>query len=434
MTLEFEKLTGDLEKMAAAVVRRQRAQQAEAERAMTVLSDWANRLDDVRAAVELAEAEGDEKYFRAARPLDDDEPLDAAIDAPSPPTTATIMASDGSQILPDRHAAFLYYLVNIGAIVFRHGVDDAPDVLTQAYLVYPDAAEGREQAEGPQDADPDETDERMDAFQATVRRDQEEIKILADWAWENRFRAEDEPVLTLLDQRLLYWPFGGESNEQTVIMGQWWAAMTKVRDAGALLAGYIDRSRKRSVVNMLAAVTATTREERQQIGRTPLNSVLSDAQLFAHLLAPGQRSRVYCEISPTNKRFVDNDPDNEVCFFYLNPSAPFDSMTPGSIVPDGSASLARIDIPISVARNPATVATVHALIYDQCRIVGDYPYVLARADEMAVVGRRDAAELNFMMDIVMERHGASGTTTAKQDSKGLARGGRTRHESPGPRR
>ncbi len=434
MTLEFEKLTGDLEKMAAAVVRRQRAQQEEADRALAVLGDWANRLDEARAAVELAEAEGDEKYFRAARPLDDDEPLDAAVDAPDPPDTATIMASDGSQILPDRHSAFLYYLVNIGAIVFRHGVDDAPEVLTQAYLVYPDVSESREETGQLEGIDPDETDERMDAFQATVRRDQEEIQVLADWAWDNRERAMEEPVLTLLDQRLLYWPFGGESSQQAAIMGTWWAAMTKARDAGALLAGYIDRSRKRSVVNMLEALTATSRDERQQIGRRSPNSVLSDAQLFAHLLGPGQRSRVYCEISPTNKRFVENDPDNEVCFFYLNPSAPFDSATAGSTTPDGSASLARIDIPVSVARDPAAVATVHALIYDQCRIVGDYPYVLARADEMAVVGRQDAAELNFMMDIVMERHGVDGTTTAKQDSKALARGGRTRHESPSQRR
>ena len=40
----------------------------------------------------------------------------AAIPAPPPPEAATIIATDGSQILPDRHAPFLYYLINIGGI------------------------------------------------------------------------------------------------------------------------------------------------------------------------------------------------------------------------------------------------------------------------------------------------------------------------------
>ena len=60
--------------------------------------------------------------------------------------------------------------------------------------------------------------------------------------------------------------------------------------------------------------------------------------------------------------------------------------------------------------------------------MGDYPYVIARADEMAVVGRQDASELNFMIDVIMERHGISEGVTSKQGSKDLARGGRTRFD------
>lgn len=418
MTLEFEKLTGELEKMAVAMVRRQAAQRAEAEQAMSVLHDWAARLPDVKRAVEQAEAEGDPKYFRAARPLDDDEPLNAAVDAPQPPDRATILASDGSQILPDRHAAYLYYLINVGVIVYYHGVAEAPDVQTQAELVYPNA---------------DDEDEVIDTYEATYRRDLQEIGQLADLAFDNRHHYQT-PVLTLLDQRLLYWPFGGAGAQSEYITRRWLEAITKLRDAGALLAGYIDRSAKRSVVNMLAAITATSEAERQRIGRTGEQSSLSDVQLFARLLGPGQRSRVFCEVSPTNKRFAEIDPENEVCFFYLNASAPFDTLEQETHLAGVSTSLARIDIPISVARDLEAVAQVHSLIYDQCRILGDYPYVLARADEMAVVGRQDAMELNLMMDMVMERHGVAGATTAKQESKGLARGGRTRHESPKPRR
>lgn len=120
-------------------------------------------------------------------------------------------------------------------------------------------------------------------------------------------------------------------------------------------------------------------------------------------------------MSEPNQSFAEQDPANEVCFFYLNP---------GQV----GKNIARVDVPRWVAEDEEAVTAVHSLIVDQCRILGDYPYVIARADEMAVVGRQDAAELNFMIDIVMERHGISEAITSKQGSKELARGSRTRHE------
>ncbi|MEM7332964.1 MAG: DNA double-strand break repair nuclease NurA, partial [Chloroflexota bacterium] len=90
--------------------------------------------------------------------------------------------------------------------------------------------------------------------------------------------------------------------------------------------------------------------------------------------------------------------------------------------------IARVDIPRWVADDAEAVTAVHSLIVSQCQIMGDYPYVIARADEMAVVGRQDAAELNFMLDVIMDRHGVGSELTAKAGSKELARSGKTRHE------
>jgi hypothetical protein len=99
-------------------------------------------------------------------------------------------------------------------------------------------------------------------------------------------------------------------------------------------------------------------------------------------------------------------------------------LNPGST----GKAIARIDIPLWVVEQPDAVAQVHALIYDQCQILGDYPYALARADEMAVVGKRDQADLEAMIELHMGREGIDGDITAKAGSKNLARGGRTRHE------
>jgi hypothetical protein len=82
-----------------------------------------------------------------------------------------------------------------------------------------------------------------------------------------------------------------------------------------------------------------------------------------------------------------------------------------------------------VAEDPAAVAFVHGLIYDQCKLMGDYPYVLARADELAVVGRHDEMNLNMMIDGLMQRLGVPDSlSAAKAGSKDIARAGRTRHE------
>jgi hypothetical protein len=89
--------------------------------------------------------------------------------------------------------------------------------------------------------------------------------------------------------------------------------------------------------------------------------------------------------------------------------------------------IARVDIPMWVAADNTAVTAVHAMVYDQCQIMGDYPYVLARADETAVVSHRDQEQLNFMIDVFMERYGISRVITAKQSSKNLARGSKTRH-------
>ena len=45
------------------------------------------------------------------------------------------------------------------------------------------------------------------------------------------------------------------------------------------------------------------------------------------------------------------------------------------------------------------------------------PYALARADELAVVGRDDEVNLNVMIDLAMQRAGVSGSQTAKQSGK-----------------
>jgi hypothetical protein len=225
------------------------------------------------------------------------------------------------------------------------------------------------------------------------------------------------PLLAILDQRLLYWPIGSAGVAENAAVTAWGSHMSGIRQAGALLCGYIDRPGTSAVMTLLRSIVGLSDAQFnwKELGQRKATQGVTDANVFSQILGPGERSAVFANISDPNDVFMAQDATNEVCFFYLNPGL-------------AGQNIARVDIPRWVAEDEGAVTAVHSLLIDQCRIMGNYPYVIARADEMAVVGRQDAGELNFMIDVIMERHGISSDVTSKQGSKELARGGRTRHE------
>ncbi|MEZ4515340.1 MAG: DNA double-strand break repair nuclease NurA [Chloroflexota bacterium] len=404
MTLEFEKLTEDVEQMAETAARQQKALQARASQTLEGLHAGYDGLGRSRCAGGTLWRRLRLKFYRPARPIDQDEPLNAVIPPPPPPDIATIIATDGSQILPDRHGAFMYALINVGAMIYHHGEDHEPNIVGRPTLYFPT------------DEELGDGDQEIDAGRITVKRDLSEIGLVADLLEEDPDLVQ--PALGLLDQRLLYWPYG-QRRDADKVSYKWVNEMSRIRLSGALLAGYIDRPGKRSVVSLLLGLETPTVEGIKRLDRPGMD--MADIDLFSKLLGPGERSRVFAEMSPVNRRFVLQDPDNEVCFFYFNPTntRPEDAM-------GGSAALARVDIPMWVARDPVAVAVVHGLINSQCQILADYPYALARADEIAVVGRHDESELDMMIDLAMQRHGIHDYGTNKLLSKSLARGGRSR--------
>lgn len=401
MTLELEKLTAEVEQMARGAYRQREQNDKFLDDLLEKLQTNRIAWEKISSAMKTAAEKTDPKWYRAARPLDEVEPLDVTVKHPLPPEEAIVIAGDGSQILPDRHAAYLYSVINVGLIVYYHGRGRAPAQETRPVLDYPNGE--------------DEDTFVDNGAIVNLRRDLAEIETLVDRAWA--FRREERPVLALLDQRLLYWPVGssGEDEGQRVLHG-WQEAMIKAKDSRCLLAGYIVRPGKRSVITMLQTLDINEQDfEVDKLEERSRLPGLSDASLFGRMLDPGERSKVFVDVSHHNRQFASMDKDNEVCFFYLNPGRT-------------GRRIARVDIPIWVARDPEKVKVVHSLVYNQCQIMGDYPYVLSRADELAVVGSRDRESLEMMIANAMERYGMAGRVTAKASGKTVARAGRTRHE------
>lgn len=400
--------------MAVSTAGLRQAQRLRVDQLREVLNRRAADWGAIEAGLAQAEARADVKYFRAARPLHEAEPLDTPIAPPAPPGRAILIATDGSQIMPSRHAAFLYYLVNVGAMVYFHGENRAPDTFSDPRMHYPQLQD-----------DQTDDDPGFDKSAVTIERDLLEIGTLSNLAWQ--YARAAQPRLALLDQRLLYYPFSGGDVAAREAVEKWAKSVSDMRESGALVAGYIDRPGKRSVITLLETLMDETDPAWETLGKRKPGDDLNDASLYATLLGPGERSPVFADVSQANERFAAEDPLIAACFFYFNP---------GSARGDGSGerieprTLARVDIPLWVAQDRDAVALVHALVYDQCRLTGYYPYILTRAHELAVVGKQDADTLNDLIDLYMQEAGVIGSITAKQSDKELVGGGRTRFAGP----
>ena len=94
---------------------RRKLQRRRAGRALqAVADDW----QAVRGRVEEAEPRE-----LVARMREDPARTSAA---PERPTLVTVVATDGSQIYPDRHVEPTYFLLNVGRVAFQYGTTAAP--------------------------------------------------------------------------------------------------------------------------------------------------------------------------------------------------------------------------------------------------------------------------------------------------------------------
>ena len=190
--LELERLTNVVEAMAQRASEQAEIRQVQLEELLQKLRDNRTNWSEIDRTLSIAKPIVGDKNFRAARPFDQSEPLDAAIKPVPPPQYAILNGVDGSQILPDRHAPYLYYLINVGVMTYYHGREIAPDTVTFPDLVYPE------------NEDSDEGEFVDEGGIVNVRRDLQEISAIADTAWDQRY--ETDPRVSILDQRVLYLP------------------------------------------------------------------------------------------------------------------------------------------------------------------------------------------------------------------------------------
>lgn len=356
MPLDFLEIRNEIQALADQApnqAARLRTSQKEAARR---LAQYANDLQYLQEKAQRAFQMA--PHFHVALPTN--EALNSAIPLPPGEPEVTLLAADGSQINPDRHMGTDYCLVNTGTIQMKPGSGQAPETHIESRLYY-----GEEVLSLQEEI-------------VALMRDVRERQILSEQA-----RSVSGPVITLTDGTLELWSHGVSPSREKEFKQQYFQALTELHQRGAIVAGYVDRPRTTLLVHLLE-IAPNNVQLKDAVDNHPLLGLL-DTNVLAAVLKPGERSAIFGLLS---RHSLDFRNEFALHFFYLNVSTR-----------EEKPELVKIEIPAWVAENKERVDTLHAALVAQCQVMSatPYPYVLARADEIAVVKMKDKQKVADMI-------------------------------------
>ena len=339
------------------------------DRAMAEMDRWSGSWQDL--AKKIASSRTSWLVAQPGGPISEAHPL------PQRPERLTVIASDGSQIFPDRHEVANCYLINIGYVAIHYGTGERPVMSSLPTLFFKE-----------EDVYPEWAGRR-----STVTRDMVGIKRGAmefEQVAELAVMARDEgrTAAGLCDGTLILWMLEGKPLDfRKEALASYLAAFDRLREVRVPVAGYISDPGSADVVNALrvglcpehppncdgcpwkAQQESSPGVNGQEAGRPglpcePVAGVTDDI-LFARTLKKGERSGVFGSVS----KILEDYGPHRTCFFYMNTGS----------------EIARIEIPLWVADDPVLLDLVHATVCDQAEKGRGYPVVLSESHEKAVV-------------------------------------------------
>ena len=391
MTLDLARVSPQVRRMGQQLRDRLALQAARREHARQTLDAWASRWEELR---ELAERR--ERAQRLASPC---EPLDARHGPLDAPGSYRVIATDGSQIEPDRHGLAEYFLINVGWAVIRYGAAPAAELSSEPRLSFePTELFIRDQAGRPRVP-------IQGGHLADLRavRELEKAAELAVAAGE--LPAGRLPTVVLQDGTLLLWVLEDRPEDllrQTFLEPDV-TEMRRCEQTGQPLASYISRPRAPEVANLLRAATcrgevagcaacARRGDESCALEGQP------DRLLFMDLEA-GQRSALFAVT--LQGRLEAYYRGQRVHFFYLNVGS----------------EIARVEVPEWVARDQRALELVQAALVDQCERGQGYPVALTRSHEQALVRAADRASVRTLIASMFARQGLTTAFSEKEAAK-----------------
>ena len=341
-----------------------RKQMKDAGRTLRLRHDACSRAADQYETLMRAEAASEDLRERLDAALSEKPetrcalPGTDAIDAvyplpPMPPVRIRLLACDGSQISPSRHDEISFGLINTAVVEFTAHSGQTPRIITRTKLL-------------PFDDLPSEA-------LLGIQRDAAEKRFLAEIACGSD---RSIPVFALCDGPLELFTDTPEMKDQDLLKAEYLEALSLLAEAKIPAVGYIDRPRSDPVLRMLDLLKGKSGSENKAIGA-------DDSMIFSRLLAPGERSAVFGMNSRLNRDLAE---DLRLCFFYMNIGRP------------GHPYICRVELPAWAAEQ-TTADLLHAVLIEQCRILGGhpYPFILHRAHECAVVTYAEKEEVKGLL-------------------------------------
>ena len=318
------------------------------------------------------------------------EPLNRTYGLPPRPKAVTVVAADGSQIMPSHHEVVPAFLLNIATVVLNYGNGGGAVFTSTPSLFYRD-----------EDLYLDYGGERVQVSGDLLgmRRTLMEFGSLVDQAVAAR---SSGGVCALSDGSLILWQLEGRPPDyQEATLTDYLTCLDQGRQRGIPIIGYISRPRSRDVVNALRVGLCP--EDAPNYDRCPYErderppcaqiEGLTDRRLFAKLLKAGERSQVFGSAS----RILNRYGAHRIGFFYLHVGS----------------EIVRIELPQWAGTDAALLDLVHAVAYDQAQKGMGYPVALAEAHQQAVVRGAERDLFYDMVTAVFRQRGAAMAVSPK---------------------
>ena len=378
MTLDYQGLTQQIRTVGEQALQAYQRLQVRKQLAHTLFEKHAQQVYVLRQKVEQAATLV--PSLRCALPLE--EPLDAHFSVSTTSQPHLVLAADGSQIFPDRHAQVNYYLINVGTILWQGG-GEMPQINTQTHLFFNEEYF---------------SSDLSSSEMISLRRDLMEREVLAKRVQEAKAvpHYASLPIITLTDGTLGLWGIPDQEEESShgvyrQALQDYLKVLTSLRDVQAITAAYVDKPRVDWLVRLLE-IAELDDMRLKKAARLELLTGVTDEDLLGERLAPGERSAVFGIQAQFANAYRD---ELALHFFYLNV---------GNLA---SPWLVRVEIPAWVAFSASQIELLQAVLLEQCQLMGahPYPYLLHRAHEAAVVTQAEKEQVDLMLIRELNRCG-----------------------------
>ena len=396
MQINYQEIYTQIKQVGLGAKERRKKKEEAQELAKTLLETYSSDLDFLRSKADSAKAA--DQNFRCAVPLD--EALASHYPTPESVSQATLIAADGSQAIADRHSPVQFCVINVGAISMKPNSGETPAVEVESELFFGDAIE--------------ENGLTTDGGVA-LRRDLAERSVI-----EKMSKGMKGSVVSFTDGTLEIFRAKDIDNANMYrnTVDKYISVLSRLQGRGIISAGYIDKPSSSLVVKLLELTQITIPEEMEKLRNAPPLKYVTDRWLFGYnnklfqLLPPGHRSAVFKIQSTSEKSYKGV---LELHFFYLN------------VGTEGHPWPVRVEIPRWVVDDKKQLDLLHAVLVEQCRMMGSkpYPYLLHRAHETAVVKNEEKQQIEQMLSLELRRNSEDvDEGSNKQSAKDLK--GRTR--------